>query len=120
MSLTFKVVTTLVPVDLEIDGKIEPYELREMSAAARDSYLDVMSDRLRFDKDGNTAGVKKFEGMQADLLSRCLYRHNALAPVGKSVIQGWPSSVVAGLFAEAQKINLLGTGKEGTVEAKND
>lgn len=110
MPLRFKLNIEALPVILENNGKDVAYEIREMVAADRDQYLDTVSERVRIDKDGNAAGIKKFDGMQADLLSRCLFlTEEGKSPslVAKSVIQGWPSSVVSGLFLEAQKLNKL-------------
>lgn len=118
-SLKFSLKTSTVPVTLEANGKVVDYELREMTAAARDTYLDSLGERLRVDKDGKPAGIKKFEGMQADLLTRCLFSTQQNKTVSRDEVQGWPSSVVSALFKEAQKINLLNEEKDAG-ELKND
>jgi len=119
--LKFNLVSTVVPVTLQNGETFVEYELREMRAADRDTYLDTVSDRLRLDANGKPAGIKKFDGMQADLVSRCLFSKADGKPVKRDIIQGWPSSVVQGLYSEAQKLNKLNVDEEKVVgEAKKD
>jgi hypothetical protein len=102
------------------DGKEAHYELREMSANARDKYLDQLGERMKVDAEGKVAGVRKFEGLQSALLAVCLYDAEG-ALVKKEAIQSWPSTTVSSLFEEAQKINLLTATKEEVAEgAKKD
>lgn len=95
---------------VEIEGydgsATQTLEIREMTAAARDSYLDRLGERVRLDAAGRPAGLKKFEGMQADLLTLCLWKNDT--QVDKKEIQGWPANVTQALFETAQKINHLG------------
>jgi len=102
----FSLKKNIVPIELEgADGKPQTLEIREMDAASRDKYLEQLSDRMRFDVTGKPAGIKKFEGMHAALLSLCLYREGIL--VKKEEIQLWPASMVTELFNEAQNTNRL-------------
>jgi len=110
MSLKFTLITTAIPVIL--DGA--NYEIREMTAAARDAYMDTLSERVVIDKDGKAAGIKKFDGMQAELVSRCLFTKDGKA-VTKDAIQGWPASTVASLFDECQTLNHLNAGAQKAV-----
>ncbi len=90
------------PVD--INGVL--YELREMKAAARDRYMDKLSQRLKVNPKGDIIGINKFDGMQIDLLTQCLFD-----PEGKAVtdviLKEWPSGDVQGMFQAAQEINHL-------------
>jgi activator of 2-hydroxyglutaryl-CoA dehydratase len=88
------------------DGKEITYELREMCASARDKYLDQLGERMKVDTEGKVAGVKKFDGLQATLVSMCLYDAEGHL-VKKEVVQGWPAGTVSSLFQEAQKLNAL-------------
>ncbi len=120
MSLKLNLKASSIPVKLESNGGCEDYELREMTAAARDSYLDVTSNRIKMDAAGKPSGVTKFEGLQAELVSRCLFRKDGKS-VSRDIIQNWPSSVVNALFEECQKLNHLNrTEKEVLAEAKNE
>ncbi len=108
--LKFSLKSNVVPVTLDAgDGSARDLEMREMSASARDRYLDCLSSRMRYDGDGKPAGIKKFDGMQAELLSLCLF-----APDGKRVTEGdiqlWPASVVSDLYKAAQEMNHLSAG----------
>jgi hypothetical protein len=119
MSLKFNLATGVVPVVLTEGQKTINCEIREMKAATRDAYLDTVGDRLRLGPDGKPIGVKKFEGMQADLLTRCVFIEGSEVPIAKDVVQGWPASVVTSLYEEAQKLNQL-TNVQETETVKND
>jgi len=116
-ALKFTLKSNAVPVTLEADGTVVELELREMTASARDSYLDRLSSRMRFDNAGKPAGIKKFDGMQAELLAACLFHKEGGKAVITAEIQGWPASVVSDLYKAAQEMNHLNVAAEGKVEA---
>ncbi len=118
--LKFILKSNAVPVTLLLEeGAVEmELEMREMSALARDSYLDRLSSRMRYDNDGKPAGIKKFEGMQAELLSSCLFRKDGKAVI-HSEIQAWPASVVSDLFKAAQEMNHLSQERVGANAPKD-
>lgn len=106
-ALKFTLKATSVPVSITAeDGKTTEYQLQEMDAASRDHYLDQLSGRMRFDNEGKPAGVKRFEGMQSELLSACLFDSEAKR-VPSTTIQKWPASLVSELFKRAQEMNHL-------------
>lgn len=116
MSHSYKLKSASVPIELENeDGSVLQLAMKEMDAASRDKYLDELSTRMRFDAEGRPAGIKKFEGMQSDLLALCLFNPEGKAVV-KSEIQKWPASVVSDLFKKAQAMNHL----TQETEIKND
>lgn len=118
--MKFTIVNKTIPLTLEINGKDEEYELREMDAASRDRYLDSITSRMRMDKEGKPVGVARFEGMQADLLVHTLRKKEGGGTIRKEVIQSWPASTVTALFEEAQKLNLLNRDiQEVAEETKN-
>ena len=102
------------------DGEAKAYELREMTSKARDQFLDTLTARTRLDSAGKPVGLNKFEGLQSDLLCRCMYHENKL--VTSAEIQNWPASVVSLLYKKAQEINHLNEEGRGKVaeEIKND
>ena len=114
--LRLNLVLDATPVTLvNSDGAEETYEIREMMAAVRDKYMDQLGDRMKVGPDGKVIGVKKFDGLQASLLSVCLYdKDGKLVP--QTVIQAWPGGVVSSLFDEAQRINRLTSTKEEVTE----
>ena len=117
--LEFTLQGSIVPVTIKgTDDKVMSYELREMTAASRDRYLDLLGNRLRVDSDGKPIGVKKFEGMQSELLALCLWDREQNRYVSKDDLQKWPSSVVSAIYAEAQAMHRLPTAEEEA--AKND
>lgn len=95
-----------ISIENEDGNGTTEYELREMPAGTRDSYLDRLTARVRI-VDGKSAGVAKFQGLQADLISSCLFNKD-----GKNVptdeIQKWPAGMVADIFKQAQDLNNLG------------
>jgi len=111
----------VIPIVLKNgEGEAKTYELREMSSLMRDQFLDKLSARTRMDAQGRPIGIQKFEGLQADLLSRCLFHDGKL--VTSQDIQSWPSSVVSKLYAKAQEVNHLSEVEAQKVadEAKKD
>jgi hypothetical protein len=104
-----------IPVELEGETP-RKMELREMLASDRDKYLDGLSKRVRIDGAGKPAGVKDFDGMQAALITRCLYEGEKQVPM--SEIQTWPASVVGELFEACQKLNKLNDKESEEVETE--
>jgi hypothetical protein len=107
--LSFKLKTKAWPVVLEDDkGQELKFELRELKAARRDKYVDNLSGRLLTDKAGNVIGIKKYEGMQADLLVICMWtvpEDGEPKLVDKQTLDQWPGNVVKDLFEAAQVLN---------------
>src|SRR5690606_21335903 len=87
-------------------GEVKEYELREMDGERRDQYLNSLGGRMRYDSSGRPLGIKDFKGMQAGLLSRCLYDSEGKL-VSDKVIQKRPSSVQTRLYQRARDINSL-------------
>lgn len=108
-----------MPVVLVSEQGPEEYELQEMNAASRDRYLDKLQKRMATDASGKAMGIKRFEGMQADLISQCMFHVKTGLLVSDTVIQTWPASVVTELFNAAQEMNRL-KGEEAETETKND
>jgi len=120
--LNFKLSINRRPVILEDhEGKSINLELRELSAASRDRYMDRLTERMRIGPDGKPAGLKRYEGLKADLLSQALFDEKG-ENVPQTTIQTWPANVVGMLFDAAQEMNHLDkeeAKKEGE-PAKND
>lgn len=122
MALKFNLKTEIVPLQLTAaDGSVNEYELREMTAAMRDRYMSALGARVQFNDKGEPAGIKSFDGMQADLITQCLFDSTGKL-VTKEEVQSWPASVVSDIFKEAQKLNRLdrdASAEEGG-DSKND
>lgn len=100
----------------EANGEERKFVLRELTGEERDVYLSWMSKRIKFE-DGKATNITNFEGMQAELLARCLHdEENKLVPV--DILQKFPASALSVLFEVAQTLN--GLSIEGAKEAKND
>lgn len=107
--MNLKLTHGVTSVTLEAaDGQPKQYELREMSSAAREAYLDRLRGRMSSGGPGEgEINLKKMEGLRADLLSHTLFDLEAQKYVEATVIQTWPDGPVGELFAEAQKLNHL-------------
>lgn len=93
----------------------QKYTIVELDGDQRDKYLDNMNTRMDF--GSGTPTIKRFEGLQAFLLSLCLKNpQDQIVPLKE--IQAWPSSVISALFKKAQVLSGLDDGAEA--EAKND
>lgn len=107
-----------IPVVLETeDGTEKKAVLREMSGRERDAYLNKMSSKVNFNSKGELSSIKNYDGLQASLLSMCLYDEDGkLIPIEE--IQKFPTKTQATLYKEAQKMNALDSKTEAVV--KND
>ncbi len=115
-SIQLKLVTNHIPVVLQSpDGTEESYELREMTAAGRDSYLTKLGERTRLNTEGKPVGLKNFDGVQAELLALCFYNSKG-ERVSMKLIQTWPAAAVTTLYKAAQKLNHIGQEEEKTPE----
>lgn len=103
------------------DGKPQDYELYEMTGTERDAYLETLGKRMARDKDGKVTGISNYKGLQADLVSRCLYKKGEDKPVPADIVQSWPASALSALFTAAQKLNQIGeTEKQMEEASKNE
>jgi len=95
-------------VEAEGSGTCE-FQIREMTAAQRDAYLDRIMKRTKM-VNGQAAGLNSFDGVQAELLTVTLFHvggdQDGIA-VSKEEVQGWPSNFVSDVFRRAQELNGL-------------
>ena len=123
-----------VPITLKIKGAKKFYVLREVDGQARDLYLNNLAGRLK--GGGDTTSVRDFRDMQANLLSRCIYKKVTTdnedppskstpeqlekmeeIPVTIEELRTWPARIQALIFDRAQKLSGLDT--EAEEEAGN-
>lgn len=118
-TLQFKLQTQVRPVEIEDDnGNVKKYELREISAAQRDRYMNSLTKRFRLDNTGKPCGIKDFEGLHASLISLCLYNEQGTL-VTPQEVNAWPAHVTQTLYKAAESLNKLDAKDEGDKE-KND
>ena len=107
------------PVEItDADGTVKTFILRELTGAQRDSYLNEIGGRMKFNAAGKTIGFTTYKNLQANLLCLCLLDPEGTL-VKQSVIQNWPAGVVQSLFKSAQELSGLNLEEEDE-EAKND
>lgn len=115
---TLKRKCTLIPIEQE-DGSILDYEVRRVSGADIEAYLDENSGRIEtaMGMDGKVQikQIKTYKSMFVSLLKYCLFLEDkkVIAPE----IAKLPYDVQKGLFEEAQTIN--GLNDIGAEQAKN-
>ncbi len=118
-ALRFVLTLQSVPVTLVDDkGKEMSCELRELNGTQRDQYLKNNADRVKLDDKGNYAGMKDYDGIQADLLVTCFYIEGKLAT--KAFIQSMPGSAIQELYDEAKRMSKLQSKDEREAEEKKD
>ena len=98
------------------DGEEKKFILRELIGKQRNKYMNKMTDRIRISPQGKVLGMKNFDGMQADLLSKCLYNdQDELVSVEE--IEELPASTQQALFQKAQELS--GLNQEQDEDEKN-
>jgi len=105
---------SLKEVPVTLDGK--EYKLVELNAKQRDQFLNGVGGRMKY-VNGKLQGMSNYEGLQASLLSLCLYDSEGKL-VKTDIIQSFPAGLVSKLFKEAQKIS--GLDEDAAQESKND
>lgn len=108
---TFSLKRKTQNITLEGDSGPVEYQLTEMSAARRDTYLQKLSGRVSTDAEGNPKGVNNFAGMQAELIEACLANIDGTRPTTEE-IQEWPAGVVSGVYTLCQEMNGLTQDKD--------
>jgi hypothetical protein len=105
--LRLRLVRSEKPVEIEdAQGMVHTFTLREMVGLERDRWLNSMGDRVKVDGSGKMIGLRKFENMQASLITKCLYdQHGQL--VQEKVISTWPSTAQKALFEMCKEMNGL-------------
>jgi hypothetical protein len=93
--------------ELEVaEGNVLVYSIQEMTGGQRDAYFTHVGAKTKTSADGTVTGMKDFEGLYSNLLSKTVYdADNKLVP--ESTLQTWPATVQEQLFKVAQELNGL-------------
>jgi len=104
---------------VEIDG--QKFQLMELNGQERGNYLNEVKERIIMGPDGQTVGMKSFNGLEASLLKYCLYDPQG-KPVTVQTLNEWPSGMLGDLFEDALSLSGLDkfSRKRLEQEAKND
>jgi hypothetical protein len=99
-------------VDIEDEaGKTTTYLLKEMTGTQRDQYVSNMMKRTKFDGEGKILQMGDITGMQASLISMCLYDpQGQLVP--PTFINAMPATSQNLLFEACSRLNGLDKGAE--------
>jgi hypothetical protein len=82
------------------------FTLKEMFGGDRQKWQVEQRARYGVDYGGQPAGIANYEGMEAALISRCMFDSND-RPVPTATIQAWPSSTQAGLWRLCIDLNAI-------------
>ena len=116
--LSFSLKFEEVEVELiDVDGNKHACVMRGLDGAGRDSYLDNMGGRMKFNAAGKTEGLTDYKNLQSGLLTLCLFDENN-KNIPLSVLQKYPATVLESLFKAAQELSGLDKGAEA--DAKNE
>ena len=120
--LRFSLELVEIPVELENPetGNVDEYVLREMNGTGRDKYLGYLGDKMDVNSQGDVK-MKDYDGLQANLLSRCMFKiedDGERSPVSIETIQSFPARVTTALFEKAKLISGMDDDAEET--ARND
>ena len=110
LKFTSSIETRSVVIEDPKDNKQTQFEIREMTAADRDKYMQTLSRRFNYDKEGKPCGLKTFTGLHAELLTLCMYQvqpSGEFTLVKKELLDSWPGGNVLQLYKEAQRLNHL-------------
>ena len=116
--LSFSLKLEEIPIELiDVDGVKHDCVMRGLDGAGRDSYLNNMGGRMKFNAAGKTEGLSDYKNLQSGLLTLCLFDETG-KNIPLATLQTYPATVLEALFEEAQKLSGLNKGAEA--EAKND
>ena len=102
---------TLVRKEFGVEIEVEPgvekkFVLREMMGDELGKWKDGQKARFEKDKRGQVIGFKSVRGLEADLISRCLYDEAGNLVPAKEMVN-WPPSILKGLSKDCQDLNGL-------------
>lgn len=102
---------SLIEVDVTI--KDEKYILREADEDTAVAYRNASVAGITLDDGKVTSLPMNIAGLQALLVSRCLFKLNtdgtpSNRPVSRGIIIKWPARVVRDIFEKAKEISELG------------
>jgi hypothetical protein len=99
-----------------LDGSVFACEIRELTGAERDSYLNFTISKAKVGPDGKLGGMTDATGLQSELLALCLYDQTG-QKVPREIVDTWPADTQTQLFEEAQRLS--GLDREAVKAAKN-
>lgn len=95
-----------VKLQLTQGGPTTTFTLKEMFGGIRQEWQESQRQRYGLDYSGQPAGLTKFKGLEADLISKCLFDEND-KPIPAEMVQGWPSSTQAALYQLCIQLNAI-------------
>ena len=100
------------------NGQEKEYTIKEMVGTEFGKWRTAMATRLKVSPDGKPLGVRDFKGMEASLISKCLYDETG-QPVPERVIEAWPTAAQQELFRKCQEINGMDKDEEDDKKGKD-
>lgn len=103
-ALQFSLVKKEQAVFLETSTGMKTVYLRELSGKDRDTYLEFMGEKLRYNDEGKPVGLKSYDGLHITLVALSLYGEDGKR-VPKTEIEEYPAQVITALFDAAQELS---------------
>lgn len=100
------------------DGTSAVYVLREMTTPDKERWMEEMTGRMQVGADGKPARITRYSGLQASLISKCLFTEDD-KPVGLEFIMRNIHSVAQDkVYKLCEELNAISVA--GQEKAKND
>lgn len=87
-------------------GMVHRMTLKEMTGANRDKLLNSQAKRAKMAPDGKSGQVVDFDGIQVDLIARCLYDEKDKLVEAKDIAQ-YPATVQSALYKACCTLNAM-------------
>lgn len=108
-----------IPVKLkDKEGQIIEGWLEELPPTERDAYRNFMNQQTRYDDKGTPVGIKNFDGLETDLVFRCMRRRSDGKQFPIAEVRKWPGTAITTLHRAA--VALCGLDKDAPERAKNE
>lgn len=102
----------------DASGTSRPYTLRELDGKGRDTYMNDVNSRMKYEK-GQANGMKDMAGLQSKLIHLSLRTAEGHS-VSVEEISSWNSSTVEALYKKAQELSGLKDVEGEKANAKKD
>ena len=100
---------SLDPIEIPVKIGGEDYVLCEAMESQTIAYRDAMMSRMEMSRDGKQTKFKSIAGVDAYLVSMCLYHigDGTRGSVSVEKIKSWPSRIVKPLYRKIKEISEL-------------
>lgn len=94
------------PVELAEGMPATVFVIKTMKNRAKTEWQNSMGDKLKYDRNGKPVGLAKYDGVEASLITRCMFHPDGRAVTAEEIDE-WPAPLVTAAFKECQDVNGL-------------